>query len=78
MENLGTIITIAEVICLVFASIFILMQNRGAGLSGTFGGSNQIYITRRGIERWVVTLTVVFIVLFIVLRIVSLYVVPTN
>lgn len=78
MENLGNILTIAEVVCLILASILILMQNRGAGLSGTFGGSNQIYITRRGIERWVVTFTVVFIVAFVVLRIVSLYLVPTN
>jgi protein translocase SecG subunit len=78
MENWENILTIAEVACLVLASILILMQNRGAGLSGTFGGSNQIYITRRGIERWVVTFTVVFIVIFVALRIISLYIVPTN
>jgi preprotein translocase subunit SecG len=60
---------------LVMATIFILMQNRGAGLSSTFGGSDQVYLTRRGLEKSVVNLTVIFIALFIVLRILSLYIV---
>jgi protein translocase SecG subunit len=51
---------------LTMATIFILMQNRGAGLSSTFGGGDQIYLTRRGIEKSVVNLTVFFIILFIV------------
>jgi protein translocase SecG subunit len=59
---------------LTMATIFILMQNRGAGLSSTFGGGDQIYLTRRGIEKSVVNLTVFFIILFIVVRIGSLYV----
>jgi protein translocase SecG subunit len=75
MDNLKDILTIAQVVCLILASILILMQNRGSGLSGTFGGSNQIYIPRRGIEKWVVTLTVFFIAAFVVLRIAALYVV---
>jgi protein translocase SecG subunit len=59
---------------LTMATIFILMQNRGAGLSSTFGGGDQIYLTRRGIEKSVVNLTVFFVILFIVVRIGSLYV----
>lgn len=74
MENLESVLTIAQVSCLILASILILMQNRGSGLSGTFGGSNQIYITRRGIEKWVVTFTVVLIFAFVVLRIAALYI----
>ncbi len=73
MNNLENILITIEVVCLVLASILILIQNRGAGLSGTFGGSDQIYITRRGIERWVVGLTVFFIVVFVIVRIISLY-----
>ena len=49
--------------------VLILMQNRGSGLSSTFGGSNEVYLTRRGIEKWVVYLTWFFIALFCVLRI---------
>jgi protein translocase SecG subunit len=62
-----------EAFSLTMVIIFILMQNRGAGLSSTFGGGDQIYLTRRGIEKSVVNLTVFFITAFIVLRIVSLY-----
>jgi len=66
---------IAQAFCLIASTILILMQQRGAGLSSSFGGGNEIYLTRRGIEKTVVNMTVVFIVLFVVLRIVSLFVV---
>ncbi len=75
MNNLANWLTVVEVVCLVLASGLILLQNRGAGLSSTFGGSNQIYITRRGIERWVVFLTVFCIIVFVIVRIFSLYLV---
>ena len=29
----------------------ILMQNRGAGLSGLFGGAGNVYATKRGLEK---------------------------
>jgi protein translocase SecG subunit len=64
----------AQTICLILAVILILMQNRGAGLSSSFGGSNEVYLTRRGIEKWVVNFTIILIVLFVVLRIVDLYI----
>lgn len=64
----------AQVICLICATILILMQNRGAGLSSSFGGGGEVYLTRRGIEKWVVTFTVLMIVLFVVLRILDLYI----
>lgn len=63
-----------QVICLICATILILMQNRGAGLSSSFGGGNEVYLTRRGIEKWVVNLTVLMIVFFIILRILALYI----
>ncbi|MEI6728667.1 MAG: preprotein translocase subunit SecG [bacterium] len=64
----------AQVICLILATILILMQNRGSGLSSSFGGSNEIYLTRRGIEKWVVNFTVILLVLFVILRVLSLYI----
>lgn len=74
LSSLSPYILPAQVICLICATILILMQNRGAGLSSSFGGGNEVYLTRRGIEKWVVNLTVIMIVLFVVLRIISLYV----
>ena len=58
---------------LVVAIILILIQNRGSGISTAFGGNNEIYLTRRGIEKWVVNFTVVSIVAFVILRFVDLY-----
>lgn len=64
---------IAQTILLCLSIVFILMQNRGAGLSSAFGGRDEVYLTRRGIEKWVINLTVVCIVLFVIIRIFALY-----
>lgn len=64
----------AQTVCLILAVVLILMQNRGAGLSSSFGGGNEVYLTRRGIEKWVVNLTIGLIVLFVILRIIDLYI----
>ena len=64
---------IAQMVCLAFATLFILLQNRGVGLSSTFGGKDEIYLTRRGMEKTIVTLTVVCIILFVVFRLVTLF-----
>jgi preprotein translocase subunit SecG len=63
-----------QVVSLIAAIVFILMQNRGAGLSSTFGGSGQVYLTRRGIEKWVVNLTVIMLGIFVVTRFLALYI----
>lgn len=49
-------------VCLISA---ILLQIKGQGLGGIFGGSDSgIYKTRRGAERTLFNLTVVLVVLF--------------
>ncbi|GAB4144011.1 MAG: hypothetical protein OHK0017_02100 [Patescibacteria group bacterium] len=67
------ILLIAQTVCLVLAGGLILMQQRGAGLSGVLGGSDQVYMTRRGVEKWVMVATVALIVGFCALRIASFY-----
>ncbi len=49
----------------------ILMQARGTGLSGTFGGDSAVYRSRRGIERRLWQFTIVLLVLFVVFALVS-------
>jgi preprotein translocase subunit SecG len=49
----------------------ILLQARGTGLSGTFGGDSAVYRSRRGIERRLWQFTVVLMVLFILFALVS-------
>ena len=43
----------------------ILLQQRGAGLSSTFGGSGVGYSTKRGAEKVIFQVTIVIAVLFI-------------
>ena len=49
----------------------ILMQARGTGLSGTFGGDSAVYRSRRGVERRLWQFTIVLVVLFVVFSIAS-------
>ena len=67
-------LAIAQVVLAVIIIVLILMQNKGAGLSSTFGGGNEVYLTKRGIEKWVINATVICIALFVILRIVAFYV----
>jgi preprotein translocase subunit SecG len=48
-------------IALTFA---ILLQSRGSGLGGTFGGDSAVYRSRRGIERRLWQFTIALIILF--------------
>ncbi|MCR4323253.1 MAG: preprotein translocase subunit SecG [Candidatus Azambacteria bacterium] len=53
------------VISVVF-TIMVLLQQRGAGLSGTFGGDGSgSYHTKRGMEKTIFFATIVLSVLFI-------------
>ena len=49
----------------------ILLQARGTGLSGTFGGDSAVYRSRRGIERRLFQFTVVLIGLFVLFSLVA-------
>ena len=66
------IIDIAEIIIAVLLTTSILLQNRGAGLSGTFGGDFGGYYTRRGFEKFLVAISIVLAIIFIALAIASL------
>lgn len=65
-----------KIIQLVIAILLIasiLLQSRGAGLSGVFGGSNAVFRTKRGIEKMLFTSTIVLAVLFFGLALSLLY-----
>jgi protein translocase SecG subunit len=66
------VINIAEIIVSILLIISILLQNRGAGLSGTFGGNFGGYYTRRGFEKFLVFFSIILSSLFIILAILSL------
>jgi preprotein translocase subunit SecG len=64
--------TVAVVILAVALIAAILLQQRGTGLGGAFGGEVTAYRSRRGIERTLFRLTIVLAVLFVVFSLLSL------
>ncbi|HLG79332.1 MAG TPA: preprotein translocase subunit SecG [Ktedonobacteraceae bacterium] len=66
-------VRIIQIILCVAVIVFILLQVRGAGLGSAFGGSSagSVFKTRRGVERLIFNATIVFIVLFALVSILS-------
>ena len=61
-------------ICLITA---VLLQVKGQGLGGIFGGTDSgIYKTRRGAERTLFNLTIVLVVLFFLFALASVILQP--
>lgn len=64
-------ISLFQVIVSVLLMVAILLQNRGAGLGGTFGGDFGGYYTKRGMEKFLFYLSVALSVLFLTLAVAS-------
>ena len=60
-----TPLLIAQMILAIALIASILLQQRGTGLGGAFGGEVTAYRSRRGIERTLFRLTIVLAVLFV-------------
>ena len=65
------ILAIGQILLSIALVISILMQARGTGLSGTFGGDSAVYRSRRGIEKRLWQFTLVLLVLFVLFALVS-------
>jgi len=61
----------AQIVIAIAVTTAILLQARGTGLSGTFGGESTAYRSRRGLERTLFRLTIALATAFVVLSIVS-------
>ena len=67
-----TPITVAQMILAIALIASILLQQRGTGLGGAFGGEVTAYRSRRGIERTLFRLTIVLAVLFVLFSLLNL------
>ncbi len=65
-------LVLAQMILAVALITAILLQQRGTGLGGAFGGEVTAYRSRRGIERTLFRLTIVLSVLFVVFSLLNL------
>ena len=68
---MNPILAIGQILLSIALIAAILLQARGTGLSGTFGGDSAVYRSRRGIERRLWQFTIVLLVLFIVFALVA-------
>jgi protein translocase SecG subunit len=58
-------LAIGQIIVSIALVAAILLQARGTGLSGTFGGDSAVYRSRRGIERRLRQFTILLLELFV-------------
>ena len=60
-------IKIGQVVIAILLIISILLQNRGAGLGGVFGGGGGVYLTKRGLEKKLFIATIILAAIFLLL-----------
>lgn len=58
----------------VLLAISILLQHRGTGIGGAFGGADMSYRSRRGIEKLLFRATILFGAVFITSIVVRLFI----
>jgi len=59
------ILNVIQIVISGLLIITILLQQRGTGLSGAFGGEGNVYFKKRGAEKIIFIATIVLSVLFI-------------
>lgn len=69
MQN---ILNITLIILSVLLAGSILLQHRGTGLGGAFGGEGNVYRTRRGAEKALFYATIVLAILFVGVAIINI------
>jgi len=67
-----TYLNIAQIVVAAALIVVILFQVRGGGLGGIFGQQSSVYRTRRGVEKILFRLTIVFVATFLVIAVLTL------
>lgn len=61
-----SLFAIVSIVLATLLTILVLIQNRGAGLSGVFGGDSAVFSQRRGSEKILHIVTIIIAVSFLV------------
>ena len=72
MQQILNVIQIVTSVLIIGA---ILLQQQGTGLSQTFGGEGNVYRTKRGLEKFLVILTIILAVIFLGTAFVSMLII---
>ncbi len=67
-----TYLNIAQIVLAIALIVVILFQVKGGGLGGIFGQQSSVYRTRRGVEKILFRLTIVFIAVFLAISVLML------
>ena len=62
---------VIQIIISITIIALVLLQTKGAGLGGIFGGDGGVYRTRRGIEKTLYQATIALTVVFFIMSLVS-------
>jgi preprotein translocase subunit SecG len=62
MNNILQVITVGSATLMIIA---ILLQQRGASLGAGFGGSSELYTTRRGLDKNLFEVTIFLAIAFV-------------
>ena len=69
---MGAYLNIAQIIISIALTAVILLQTRGGGMGGIFGGTETaVYKTRRGVERTIFNITIGLAIAFFVITILN-------
>ena len=67
-----TYFNVAQIILAIALVLAVLLQVKGGGLRVIFGQADTVYRTKRGLEKTLFQLTIVLVVLFVIISIISL------
>lgn len=59
-----TLFNVLQIVLSALLILLIALQQKGAGMSGIFGGSSNVYSTKRGIDKVLHLTTIVLSVIF--------------
>jgi len=68
------ILYIVQIVISILLIITIMMQQRGSGLGAAFGGDSGVPRTKRGPEKFIVNLTIILSILFLVVALANFFV----
>ena len=74
---MNPVLAAGQLIVSIALVLAVLLQSRGSGLGGTFGGDSTVYRSRRGIERRLWQFTIVLLVLFSLFSLASFVLAPS-
>ncbi len=69
---MATYLYVGQIIVALALILTALLQVRGGGLGGIFGQADTVYRTKRGVEKTLFQLTIILVIIFVILSVISL------